>query len=246
MSVLERINLENEKLKQADMEALLGGDDFGNLAKVFRDCYDVFQDKLDNYEVNRRLAKRTGRSGLKEIQKLLIAAGVFRESDGMPLELGHISSLMNKVRAEKNILNSKNVKPSPPNPTEKAFAKHKLMSGGVVPSLPESMPTPVVISAPYVRPKAVSFSNAGIKMREYIDAMKLDAPWTAVDEFFLVEILFMEEFKSKNLHVINGTFWTEMKSSTFTFSSDQYRSASQMIEERLKRLRIWEHYKDMK
>lgn len=230
------------ELLESEQSEVIVASESATLMSVFRDCYDTFIGVLDFYSIYRNYALRTGKTGLGEIQKLLIANGVTR-SDGQPISTIQISRYLSVIRKERQ----KSIKaiPSPTHPEAIARNKVAVRSGNPVslPTLPNNVA--IVPNAPYIHPEPIQeMVTITVERIQKEQVEGFPHAWSGQDEFFLIEKIY-KHYK-ENHKSLNPSFWNDIKRMTYKHASETYRPAIHAMEAKLKAKGLWEHYKDMK
>ncbi len=155
---------------------------------------------------------------------------------------------MSEVRRERS-----GIKKEVPAPTSAhANALQKVNAArGVVTTRP-GMTVPKVeevaeVKSSYVRPARIEeMVNESTDRLAKELKLGLNAPWSGQDEFFLMYILYEEGYLKTKRSATNPNFWKDIKSSDYKFMMSTYREAARTIEQKLKKLGIFEHYEEMK
>lgn len=209
----------------------------------FEKHFDKLQTLIDRYKHNPALAKKRGDNAVTQIRRLASLDGIYMQN-GEPLSSGYITQTMSEIRKKKSRVEST---PLPTDPH--ARARYQLTGERAVSKRPgKTSVQPVIATTPAVavRPEPIKelVPETLIRLEKEKNAGAIRSGWTGQDEFFLMEVLYVQYKDKKGSH-LNPKFWKIVESPDFQFSSSRYKDILSVLKQKLHNSGLWDQYKDL-
>ncbi|WP_175888211.1 hypothetical protein [Burkholderia contaminans] len=206
----------------------------------FEKHFDKLQTLIDRYKHNPALAKKRGDNAVTQIRRLAALDGIYMQN-GEPLSSGYITQTMSEVRKKRE---KAVATPLPTDPHARARYQLTGERGAAkkVKSAPEVVVAPPAVA---VRPEAIKENVQDTLTRlekEKFGAVR--SGWTGQDEFFLMEVLYVQYLEKKD-NFLNAKFWKTVEALDFQFSSTRYRDLLPVLKQKLVNSKLWDQYKDL-